>query len=51
MEWRRRVRAAFQWSLSAGYTVTAFGIDESGDAGFYLMTRANRQTPVGASRV
>jgi len=41
--WRRSVRAAFEWSLAAGYDVTSFALEEEADRGFYLMTRPSRQ--------
>lgn len=42
-EWRRSVRNAFEWSLSAGYDVTSFALEEEADRGFYLLTRPSRQ--------
>lgn len=41
--WRQNVRCGIQWGLSAGYTITAFAIDElPGHGGHYLMTKAAR---------
>ena len=50
--WRRSVRSAFEWSLSAGYDATSFALEEEADRGFYLMTRPSRQTAqLGPMRV
>jgi chorismate synthase len=44
--WRYDVRAALQWGLSAGYTITAFGLEPGATCGYYLMTKAARPSPV-----
>lgn len=41
-QWRQSVRFGMQWGLNAGYTVSAFFIDESLGRGYYLMTRQTR---------
>ncbi|HEY5062971.1 MAG TPA: GNAT family N-acetyltransferase [Gemmatimonadaceae bacterium] len=45
--WRIRARTGLQWTLSAGYTITAFLLDEPANRGFYLMTKPVRPSPVG----
>jgi predicted GNAT superfamily acetyltransferase len=45
--WRARARTGLQWSLSAGYTITAFLLDEPANRGFYLMTKPVRPSPTG----
>jgi predicted GNAT superfamily acetyltransferase len=47
--WRQSVRTSMQWGLSAGYTVTAFFVDEQTARGFYLMTKPAR-APVANGR-
>jgi predicted GNAT superfamily acetyltransferase len=46
-QWRRSVRIGLQWGLSAGYTVTAFFVDEASTRCFYLMTKVARLTSSG----
>jgi chorismate synthase len=40
--WRQSVRFGMQWGLNAGYTVSAFFIDDQLERGYYLMTRQAR---------
>jgi predicted GNAT superfamily acetyltransferase len=40
--WRFIARRGLQWGLSAGYSVTAFYLDELAGCGFYLMTKNAR---------
>jgi predicted GNAT superfamily acetyltransferase len=42
VQWRQSVRFGMQWGLNAGYTVSAFYIDEPLGRGYYLMTRQPR---------
>ncbi|HTE47925.1 MAG TPA: GNAT family N-acetyltransferase [Gemmatimonadaceae bacterium] len=44
--WRHAVRSGIQWGLSAGYTITAFSLDELAEEGHYLMTKPARPSPV-----
>jgi predicted GNAT superfamily acetyltransferase len=45
--WRTRVRDALQWSLAAGYSITAADIDPQSSHGYYLMTKPTRaSTPM-----
>jgi predicted GNAT superfamily acetyltransferase len=44
--WRASVRTSMQWGLAAGYTVTAFFVDEQTARAYYLMTKAARATAV-----
>jgi predicted GNAT superfamily acetyltransferase len=42
LQWRGRVRRAFQWCVAAGYSVCAFDIAENAPFAHYLMTRSTR---------
>jgi chorismate synthase len=42
VRWRYDVRAALQWGVSAGYTVTAFSLEPEAPTGYYLMTKIAR---------
>lgn len=44
--WRLSARTGLQWGLSAGYTVTAFFLDELSQRAFYLMTKPARPSQV-----
>ncbi|MEP6491807.1 MAG: GNAT family N-acetyltransferase [bacterium] len=44
--WRQTVRSGIQWGLSAGYTITAFSLDDVEEQGYYLMTKPVRPSPV-----
>lgn len=44
--WRQNVRRGIQWGLSAGYTITAFALDELAEHGYYLMTKPARPAAV-----
>jgi predicted GNAT superfamily acetyltransferase len=40
--WRQLVRLGMRWGLNAGYTISAFYVDESAQRGYYLMTKTTR---------
>src|SRR5262249_29704006 len=40
--WRKQVRCGLQWALAAGYTVSAFSLDDGEDRGYYLLTKSVR---------
>ena len=40
--WRQLVRLGLQWGLGAGYSVTAFCVDETSGRTFYLLTKNAR---------
>lgn len=42
IRWRHAVRRAMQWALGAGYTATAFLVEEQANRAFYVMTKAAR---------
>ena len=42
--WRKLVRCGLQWAVAAGYTVSAFSLDENEDRGYYLLTKSVRPT-------
>jgi chorismate synthase len=44
--WRMQVRCGLKWALAAGYTVSAFSLDENEDRGYYLLTKSVRPTSV-----
>lgn len=44
-QWRAAVRRGMQWAVAAGYTVSAFYIEEPSQRGYYLLTRHARTAP------
>ena len=42
VRWRYEVRAALEWGLGAGYTITAFFLEAGASSGYYLMTKVPR---------
>ena len=42
--WRKLVRCGLQWAVAAGYSVSAFSLDENEDRGYYLLTKSVRPT-------
>jgi predicted GNAT superfamily acetyltransferase len=44
--WRQLVRLGMRWGLNAGYSVSAFYVDEASKRGFYLMTKSARPSIV-----
>jgi predicted GNAT superfamily acetyltransferase len=46
--WRERTRHAFQWSIAAGYEVSAFDAEAAPDCGYYLLTRTPRPSSTSA---
>ena len=44
LRWRASVRRAMQWGLEAGYTVSAFVLDDHAECGYYVLTRQTQPT-------
>ncbi|HXD48559.1 MAG TPA: hypothetical protein VN600_07295 [Gemmatimonadaceae bacterium] len=46
MRARLAVRRGLQWGLTSGYGISGFRLDDNGTRGYYLLTRAGRNSPV-----
>jgi predicted GNAT superfamily acetyltransferase len=45
VRWRDTARRGMQWGLTAGYSVSAFYLDDHSEHGYYLMTKTARPSP------